>query len=128
MKIDWKDDYSVGIPSLDQEHQKLFVFVNSLMELKTKDITEIQKSLKEVSRYIKEHFKEEEKHLLLFGDKKVAERHIKEHQDFLKSYTIFKIRIENEENVWDDFILFLFNWIKSHVLKIDIEDFKEFKN
>jgi hemerythrin len=128
MKIDWKDEYSVGITNLDRDHQELFVFVNSLTDLKTKDIVEIQKSLKEVSRYIKDHFKEEEKHLLLFCDKKIAERHIKEHHDFLKSYTIFKIRIENEENVWDDFILFLFNWIKSHVLKIDIEDFKELEN
>ena len=59
----WKDEYSVGIKSLDDDHRKLLNLINKLqtaVHYQTGDIFE-KEALDEVVAYTKYHFEREEK-------------------------------------------------------------------
>jgi hemerythrin len=60
--VEWKDEYSVGIKSIDTQHRKLLGLINSLqtaVNYKTGEVFE-QEALDELVDYTKTHFKYEE--------------------------------------------------------------------
>lgn len=62
--IEWSDEYSLGIKTIDIQHKKLFQIVNKLYDLdeeNTKD--EIKVILYEFSEYMRTHFKDEEEYM-----------------------------------------------------------------
>lgn len=61
--IKWRDDYSVGIPSVDHEHQELIQSINGLIEaMRAKtDPDQVIHALAEIYANISAHFALEEK-------------------------------------------------------------------
>ena len=60
----WREDYSVQIPLVDEQHKKLFEIADNLKELLDKDETvadEIIQSIGKLMKYTKYHFSQEEK-------------------------------------------------------------------
>lgn len=61
--FEWKDQYSVGIPVIDEQHKKLVAMVNELYEAmstgKGKDV--LGKVLNDLIQYTKVHFQLEER-------------------------------------------------------------------
>lgn len=60
--IDWQDDFKIGIPSVDHEHEELIALINALHDSLSGDATaeEISRFLGEVDTQIAAHFALEE--------------------------------------------------------------------
>jgi hemerythrin-like metal-binding protein len=56
--IKWDNKYSVGISIIDEQHKKLFGFINKTIEAKehSDNKEELEKVLEKVTTYALEHF------------------------------------------------------------------------
>ena len=126
--IDWSDNMSVKIPSIDEQHKKLVELVNSLHESiargNSKEVlTDIFDGL---AQYTVDHFQHEEMFFQKFGYED-TEKHTKEHQDLVKQVIELKNKMENEEGFMLDFEVmnFLKAWLTDHILGSD-KDYSSF--
>jgi hemerythrin-like metal-binding protein len=132
MKIaTWKPEYSVGVNSIDEDHQKLFDLLNQLFEAMTKGkgIEIIDNIISELERYAVFHFGREELYFRVTSYP-FALQHIKEHQYFKQKVAELKKDVaSNKGMVAPDVLGFLSDWLKNHIAKSDkaYEDhFKKF--
>ncbi len=129
----WKEDFSVNVSKIDQQHKELFAIGNFLYELiSIKDdidrYDEIMSALNRLRDYAIYHFDDEEKLMLEYGYPKYKE-HKRQHDSFIE-----KISSLDEETVDDDqrktmmdLVVFIANWIEQHILRTDMA-YKEFFN
>ena len=75
--IDWKDEFSLGVPSVDHEHKELIELINTLAEVMQNEgsYEAVVESLGEIYAQIAAHFALEEKfmrdsHYPLYGSHK----------------------------------------------------------
>jgi hemerythrin-like metal-binding protein len=123
MSIDfkWKEEYSVHVQEIDQQHKQLvkliFELFNSINKRAAKET--LGSILDELVKYAGYHFSTEEKYFDLFNyeDK---EKHISEHRefagkvvDFQKKYTDHEVEISYE------LIDFLEDWLLNHLMESD---------
>ena len=61
--IEWKDEFSVGVPDVDYEHQKLIALINDLHEAMSSDNSKVtvMDFLGEIYAHVSGHFALEEK-------------------------------------------------------------------
>ena len=61
--IDWKDEFSVGVPDVDHEHQELIALINELYDAISGDTDEytVMDFLGEIYAHVSAHFALEEK-------------------------------------------------------------------
>ncbi|HEX9059578.1 MAG TPA: bacteriohemerythrin [Clostridia bacterium] len=133
MALKWKDTFSCNIHEIDNQHKKLFQIGSNLFELASlKDnadhYDEIMKIINELKDYTIYHFNYEEKLMEEHFYRNYAEHKI-EHEAFIKAIT----KIENSDldahqsaSVMK-LIIFISDWITSHILKTDIQ-YKDFFN
>jgi hemerythrin len=122
MKLyDWNERYSVGIESLDQDHQALFSLINQLFEAtrqgKAKEI--LYESLNNLILYTKTHFKREE---LLFSNTHYPDiqKHKTEHDHFIEKINEFKKQFDaGNKQISIELIKFLSDWLVNHILNSD---------
>lgn len=129
----WKDEFSVNIESIDQQHKELFNIGNSLYEIVSiKDgvdrYDEIVEVLHNLMDYAVYHFSFEEKMMVDNGYPKIHQ-HKRQHDSFIaKVRSIDEEEIdERQKKIGMDLIIFIANWIENHILKTDME-YKEFLN
>lgn len=113
----WKDEYSVGIKSIDDDHRKLLSLINNLqtaIHYHTGDVFEKQ-ALNELVDYTKYHFTREED-LLRQADYPDFDAHKAEHtrminkvEDFLDAYN------QRGHDALQDIADFLKNWLIEHI-------------
>jgi hemerythrin len=92
--IEWKDDYSVGVKELDEQHKKILQIVNRISELiesNNFEKSEVEKILQELSDYAEEHFTNEEIYFREFDYDKTAS-HLEAHNDYRKRLAEFKAK------------------------------------
>jgi hemerythrin-like metal-binding protein/PAS domain S-box-containing protein len=118
----WKDEFSVKVASLDNQHKELFALIGRLA--KSIRIGEGKESidliLNELVKYAEFHFKYEEDffHKHNYPD---AARHIASHRNFHDSIGGFKfISHSNGGHLPLRVVSFLYNWLTEHILKEDI--------
>ena len=82
--LQWKSDYSLGIPSVDHEHQELIGMINSVYEhmAEGSDQAAIEGCLEDIYAGIASHFALEERHMREAGYKEF-QAHKDEHEDLL---------------------------------------------
>jgi hemerythrin len=124
--VEWKDEYSMGVESIDDQHKQLFIIADSIYALlknelildKYNKIIEIIEELKEYTVY---HFKAEEEYMLDIGYKKFLSQKVA-HTDFLeKMNTIEYDKIDNGQNEYLIGILdFVCTWLVEHIIKEDM--------
>ena len=120
-KIEWKDQYSVGVKGIDNQHKQLIVLINVLNEttqsgaLTTALLNSI---ISQLTHYTKYHFTYEE---VLFRKYNYSEtkEHTNEHQNFVKKIEAFA-QVKPEE-ISDQILEFLNNWLITHILKSDMK-------
>ena len=122
-KIEWKDEYSVGVTELDRQHRKLFELINRLTDQAVSHSTPGDHSevLDELIRYALEHLEYEESFLKrhAFPD---IDNHKEKHELYLERFNTLLNTSGNEENVFsDELINFLQQWWKHHVLEEDMK-------
>ena len=127
--LDWKNEYSLGIQEIDNQHIKLIELINRLYDafIKRKQAEEVLKVIKELSDYTEEHFSTEEVYFRRFNYAETTE-HIKEHHFFIQKVKEFQAQAkENPGRYVFNIITFLQNWIVNHITVTDkkyIECFK----
>lgn len=120
-RIQWKDEYSVGVPSLDEQHKGLITLINRLTEEGNRSSI-ITDTLDQLDRYAREHFVAEEDLLRACGDQGLAE-HQKQHRAFEEWLDAIKqiYRFSTTADPFADTVnTFLRNWLTNHILKTDM--------
>jgi hemerythrin len=122
--IIWRDECSVGVKALDQQHQKIFQLINNLIKhhnTNNVDSEIISEALNEMVKYVQEHLDYEEK-LLKENNYPDFSEHVSSHIKYIEQVTRFSLNIMNGDgNVPDELLQFLTNWWEQHIL---IEDQK----
>lgn len=127
MLFKWKDSFSVGIPTIDNQHQRLFELGSQLFAVLTQrdgldNYDRIMALLTELKDYSLYHFETEEK---LMGQHGYAafETHKKEHDAFVDKISAwFYDDIDgNQQKVTMEMVEFIANWIEKHILKTDMQ-------
>lgn len=121
--ITWTDEFSVGVKSLDEQHQGLIATLNGLhaamLAGNAKDVT--GELLKRLVRYTQQHFFAEESLMKGTGYPQIAE-HCAQHQDLTAQVAWFAERYERGEAALTvDLLQFLREWLLTHIQKTDRE-------
>jgi hemerythrin-like metal-binding protein len=121
--MNWDNSFSVGIPSIDNQHMKLIQMINDLHDSmksgKGQDV--LKKILNDMANYTVNHFNTEE---LLFKKHGYAdtESHIMQHRMFIDKVSEVKKEIESGKPVFTLKLMnFLKDWLQNHILKTDME-------
>ncbi|MBU5439691.1 bacteriohemerythrin [Tissierella sp. MSJ-40] len=129
----WRDDFSVNVEKIDEQHQELFNLGTSLYNIVSlKDgidrYDEIIAILDKMKDYTVYHFKYEESLMKEHGYEDY-EAHKMQHDSFIEK--IQSIKDEDvdikQKKIGMDLILFIANWIEKHILVTDMK-YKEFLN
>ncbi|MDR0561451.1 MAG: bacteriohemerythrin [Spirochaetaceae bacterium] len=116
--VEWKDEYSVKIPLIDEQHQKLITLTNKLYEACVQGSDAAQEYFKEVIRetlaYVKFHFSAEERLLtsVKYPDFAV---HKRQHETFVKKVVEDAKKYEEGKAVAYVFVNYLKEWILNHI-------------
>lgn len=119
--FEWKQEYSVQIPEIDAQHQRLFALAGTLhkamAEGKGKDV--LQQALARLINYTKEHFAAEEALMRKFNYPEF-EAHKKEHEKLTAQVVDFQQRFQRKENCLTvDLMQFLKTWLQQHISRSD---------
>lgn len=125
--LKWKNEYSVNVASIDEQHKKLIETGSRIAELlslsgNTDNYDEIMLIIQELKDYVVYHFDFEEKLLQKHNYGSLDEQHF-EHYFFTKKLdSISRKDIDSDQK---DAILeiynFVINWITDHILKSDMK-------
>ena len=121
--LEWKESYSVGVQSLNEQHKVLVGHLNTIYELfDSPDKREqVGALLSELEQYAQVHFKSEED---LFSKYKyhALATHALEHRFYEHKVSEFKARFGlSDEKVPLDMLEFLADWLTGHILGSDQE-------
>ncbi len=128
-KIEWKDTFSVGVKALDEQHQELFSYLNTIFAI-FEDPSQREKTgevLLKLEEYARVHFTTEEK---LFEKHKFygTKDHQKEHHLYEEKIKEFNLRMEKgNDRVLEDMLEFLADWWMGHIQGCD-KDYTRFLN
>mgnify|MGYP001398882160 CR=1 FL=1 len=128
--IAWKDEYSVQVKELDDQHKHFVGILNNLytalqnMELEAK----IKPILDDLVAYAVTHFSTEEKYFDMFGYELAGEHKLK-HKELLDQVNVFMQRYKTEgTKIIKDLLDFLEDWLVQHLAEYDqkyVQCFKE---
>ncbi|KPU43074.1 bacteriohemerythrin [Oxobacter pfennigii] len=123
--IRWKDEYSIGVARIDEQHKKLFEIADRAFELMknqfyTDKFDKIVEILEELKDYTVFHFKFEEEFMQSRGYKKFLSHKV-EHTDFLEKVNSIDLNtIDNDQDKYImDILNFVVDWIDKHILEKD---------
>ena len=121
--IEWKDEYSVGVEILDQQHKQLIKMLNTLiLAAADKDKSKLViETLAKMKKYARIHFKTEERYLQTH-DYADFEGHERQHREFEeKTAHLLKATRLPVDHLPEAVLVYLKYWWLSHIL---VEDMK----
>ncbi len=121
--LPWKDEYSVGVELFDEQHRKMFSYINelndALMEVEERVVMhEILDNLKE---YTIVHFNDEEVNMKKYHFEEFDE-HEEEHQKLTQQVVDLADEFAEDPGKSFDAVKvmdFLYHWIVDHILDTD---------
>lgn len=123
MAFEWKDEYSVHITELDDQHKKLFTLINELENcVNTGNFKDtVNHALDELMEYVNIHFETEE-YYLKKSNYSNLEKHQQIHNDIKEDLNKKINHIINRDIMSLDVIglyNFLVKWLETHILNED---------
>ncbi len=119
--MDWIDDYTIGVPAIDNQHKQLVKTITRLQNaLTTPHLkTQISKTLKFIVDYSQHHFHDEEEFMATIGYPNLDTQKAL-HKKLIKEVRGILIQLKNKEPVnANDLINFLMTWLSNHILEED---------
>ena len=120
----WQKNYEVGIPPIDEQHQRLVEMISRLEDSLDEKVGDlggpiVGQILKELVEYARYHFKFEEEFLAQMKYSQVADHH-RHHQRLLGEIRekLLELRAGGELTKID-MVLFLKHWLVDHILAED---------
>ena len=120
-KLEWDEKYSVGVKEIDDQHKRMFVVINELLDLISANTPEENLGIviDGLIKYKIFHFSTEEKYFKEFNYDG-AEEHIQKHKEFndklalmKKKYPTYTIEFAFE------LVDFLEDWLTDHLMVMD---------
>lgn len=131
MKFIWDAKYSVGIKSIDNQHQKFFETINEIYFLIRQpniDLPHISKVINELATYADFHLAYEEKYFKEFGYPD-AQIHIAAHDVYRTTINRYLTSISQPNadiaKIATDIADFVKDWLSGHILAVD-QKFSQF--
>ncbi|MDP8208184.1 MAG: bacteriohemerythrin [Candidatus Electryonea clarkiae] len=120
--LSWKDEYSVGVPLFDEQHKKIFGFINDLGDAISgyEEHAVLRQVLYDLIMYTKVHFSDEEYNLYLYKYDDY-EKHKEEHDKLAREVIDFALEFCSKPDLSVEVMGFLKDWILNHILKSDKE-------
>lgn len=123
--LNWKEEYSIGVPQIDKQHRRLFEIGNSIYELLENYILDdkydkIIVIIEELKQYTKYHFQTEEQYMLHIKYPGYFSQKV-EHDDFIAKIEEVELQDidKDQENYIRELLLFVFSWILEHIMQKD---------
>ena len=121
--MQWKNEYKIGIPVIDTQHQQLFLCENELSEALSKGLrpSAIDKLLTQLGFYVTRHFTMEEQYMRASSYPGLPEQ-LEAHHYFTKRFADIQQEFKQHglnPNVVHAVQNELSLWIKTHVLGLD---------
>lgn len=119
------EDCIIGIPQIDEEHQKLFEMINYITELKTNTDEEVllaKNLLNSLRKYAETHFANEEAYMEKIKDPELPHQK-KQHEAFaakVNSYDLDALTVGNAKQVIKELAAYLVRWLYNHILSSDM--------
>ena len=120
--LEWKDEYSVGIEVIDNDHRKLLNLINqfqtAVLYRTGKEFEE--EALNELVDYTRTHFKREED-LMQENGYPGYEPHVAEHKKFIGEVEaiITQYQQGGDRKVLQTAVVFLRDWLINHIMGTD---------
>ena len=117
----WKNEYNIGVASIDNQHKKLTLTIGSLQNaLSTTYVNQqMAQTLKFLVKYTQHHFSEEEDVMQAVGFP-FLDQHREMHEKLVEEVKEILLRLKNKEEVnAGQLIDFLFHWLNDHILEED---------
>lgn len=123
--ISWREEYSIGVDEIDNQHKKLFKIAEDAYDLLKNELyidkyDRILALLQELKDYTIFHFKTEEGYMKTTGYKKYLSHKVL-HDDFIdkiNNMDLDKIDV-NQDKYIIEILDFILNWISEHILGSD---------
>lgn len=120
--IIWSEELSVGIESIDEQHQVLIRLINSLNTAMAEGEANLMIGdiLLSLTDYTRQHFSYEEQLFEQFGYPDSAD-HKRQHSELIEQISALKERFESElsGSIGLEIMQFLKNWLTNHIMKTD---------
>jgi hemerythrin len=123
--IEWKEEYALGIETIDDQHKKLFQIADRIYELIRNDVLidkydSIIEIINELKDYTVNHFAAEEEYMKSIGYKRLLSQKAAHHDFLHKMGEIELDKIDNGQNVYLlETLDFVVEWLGQHILKED---------
>lgn len=117
----WKNDFSVGIKELDDQHRSFFEILNRLGEVAggKKGMDAVGHVLQELKEYSRHHFIEEENWLKIIGFPGLPHQK-QQHAFFIAQVADLQEKFsKGDGNIPVSTLEFLRDWLLSHILESD---------
>lgn len=123
--LKWKEEYLIGVKTIDEQHKKLFEIAQRAYDLLKNDIyvdkyDKIINILEELKEYAVYHFNSEEHYMISIGYRKFVS-HKAEHNEFInkiKNTDLNKIDVDQDAYLLS-ILEFIVNWTSEHILRND---------
>ena len=128
--INWKNEFSVGVKEMDEQHKKLLDMINRLIEEQhtLTDPKTIADLLTEMTDYAQVHFQAEEFLMAEYGYEQISAQE-KQHQAFIDKTISFYSASDIGPNVLSVALLdYLGSWLVGHILQEDMKYKNFFKS
>jgi len=122
-KIEWKEEYSIGVERIDLQHQHLFEIINKLIECPYPNgCPELASGiLAEMVNYARVHFTDEEVLMQRYNYPEIG-LHKKQHDYFITTTAELTVGfMDNKKTTKDEITEFLSLWLVNHILKTDMK-------
>lgn len=123
--IRWKEEYTMGVSQIDEQHRKLFEIAAKIHELLKNELysdkfDKIMELIGELKAYTIFHFQSEEEYMRQIGYKKFL-THKVDHDDFIDkiNHVDFNAVDENQNAYILEILDFVVKWIDEHILEKD---------
>ncbi len=121
--IEWRDSFSVGVASLDDDHKRLIDIIRRVEEA-DKAGRSVQWVLEELRNYAEHHFRAEEE-LMTAVDFPDIDEHKLEHRAFVEWLTTvertYNMSPDAHFHIAETVNDYLSKWLKHHILQIDMK-------
>lgn len=120
--MEWKSEYSLGIPKVDEDHAKFLRLISNLESAIELNVGPqiVLVALAQLKRFAKEHFEAEEVVMRVQGYKQIAE-HVEAHRNFIKQMEEIEQRTLNNLQGREPMLDYLRVWFTEHLFGADRE-------
>lgn len=114
--LEWNEQLSVNISSIDDQHKELVKMINELHDAacQLESQTDCEQIIERLKDYIKYHFAAEEK-LMQQADYPQIDEHMQDHDKFIDRVLDFQFQLQEEKDITQELLDFLKEWLTGHI-------------